>query len=96
MSRCISLLLLAALFAQPGTANEPAKSPVYPGKTWQTRKPEDVGLDAAKLEQLRDLVGGHGCIVRHGYLVFAWGDSASGGVRRCPGRQSRARAGRIR
>jgi CubicO group peptidase (beta-lactamase class C family) len=48
---------------------------VYPGEEWQLRQPEQVGLARAKLDALRDLVGGRGCVVRHGYLVYAWGDA---------------------
>jgi CubicO group peptidase (beta-lactamase class C family) len=79
MFRCLALSLLVGLFVEPETADPSPRKTVYPGKTWQTRKPDEVGLDAAKLEQLRDLVGGRGCVVRHGYLVFAWGDLAKSG-----------------
>jgi Beta-lactamase len=49
---------------------------VFPGKTWPTMTPEQAGLDAAKLTTLRNLVGGRGCIVRGGHLVYSWGDIA--------------------
>jgi len=52
---------------------------VYPGATWETRAPEEVGLSRAKLDALRDWVGGRGCVVRHGYLVYTWGDVAKSG-----------------
>ncbi len=58
-------------------AAEP-KAP-YPGETWPSRTPEQVGLSVAKLDDLRDLVGGRGCVVRHGYMVYAWGDQARSG-----------------
>ena len=58
-----------------GTASSVAAAEaVFPGKTWATKKPAEVGLDAAKLAMLRDDVGGRGCVVRHGYLVYQWGD----------------------
>ncbi len=47
---------------------------VFPGAHWQQREPEAVQLSPAKLEALHDLVGGEGCVVRHGFLVFSWGD----------------------
>jgi len=47
---------------------------VYPGATWETRTPEQVGLSSAKLDELKDLVGGRGCVVRHGYMIYTWGD----------------------
>ncbi len=33
---------------------------VYPGATWETRTPEEVGLSRAKLDALRD-----GCITQN-------------------------------
>ncbi|KPK70832.1 MAG: hypothetical protein AMJ84_07260 [Acidithiobacillales bacterium SM23_46] len=51
-----------------------AAGPVYPGETWATRAPEAVGLDAAGLEAFSHYAGGRGCIVRHGYMVYTWGD----------------------
>jgi CubicO group peptidase (beta-lactamase class C family) len=49
-------------------------APVYPGAAWETRSPEEAGLSRARLDALRDLVRGRGCVVRHGYLVYSWGD----------------------
>lgn len=45
----------------------------YPGKTWDARQPSQVGMDAGKLEAFTKLVGGNGCVIRHGYLVATWG-----------------------
>ena len=52
---------------------------VFPGATWQTRSPEQVGLSAAKLDAMRDLAGGRGCVVRHGCMVYTWGDATQRG-----------------
>ncbi|HSI11199.1 MAG TPA: serine hydrolase, partial [Chthoniobacter sp.] len=52
----------------------------YPGKTWPTAAPAELGLDEAKLAQARDyaLTGeGSGCIIYHGKLVLQWGDQAA-------------------
>jgi len=46
----------------------------FPGATWQWKTPAEVGLDPAKLDAIRDFAGGRGCIVRYGYMVYAWGD----------------------
>ncbi|MCK4829231.1 hypothetical protein KA005_76615, partial [bacterium] len=46
---------------------------VYTGEEWDTRLPEDVGLDVEFLQQIQDYMGGWGVIVRHGYLVYSWG-----------------------
>jgi len=48
---------------------------IYPGQTWDTRAPGEVGLRREKLDALSELVGGFGCVVRHGYLVYTWGDA---------------------
>jgi CubicO group peptidase (beta-lactamase class C family) len=49
---------------------------VFPGKTWATRTPAEVGLDAARLQAFSRFVGGRGCVARHGYLVYSWGDAS--------------------
>jgi hypothetical protein len=48
--------------------------PVFPGKDWAPRTLAEVGLDAAKLDALREHVGGRGCVVCRGYLAYSWGD----------------------
>jgi CubicO group peptidase (beta-lactamase class C family) len=55
-------------------AEAPSAQPVYPGAAWETRAPEAVGLSGENLAALAQFVGGRGCVVRHGYLVFGWGD----------------------
>ena len=49
----------------------------YPGATWETRTPAQVGLDAARLDQFVASIGGVGSIVRNGYLVRTWGDQTA-------------------
>ncbi len=63
------LFLVACVAACPALA-----ATVFPGKVWQWRKPHEVGLDAARLQELAKYAGGRGCVTRHGYMVFAWGD----------------------
>lgn len=48
--------------------------PVFPRVDWETKLPSDVGMDAKKLDQIQDYMGGWGVIVRHGYLIKSWGD----------------------
>jgi CubicO group peptidase (beta-lactamase class C family) len=82
-ARLVSALLALGALATPCAraaegqapgADRPA--PVYPGAAWEARTPEEAGLSRARLDALRDLVGGRGCVVRHGYLVYSWGDVA--------------------
>jgi hypothetical protein len=54
--------------------SSPQSRATFPGRTWETRPPAELGLDTAKLDALRDLVGGRGCLVRQGCLTYAWGD----------------------
>lgn len=56
-----------------GPARERVR-PVFPDAAWQRRIPVEVGLDPARLAALSEWVGGRGCVVRYGYLVFEWGD----------------------
>lgn len=51
-----------------------ATETVFPGKHWSQCKPEEVGLSKAKLDALRDFVGGCGCVIRHGRFAYSWGD----------------------
>jgi CubicO group peptidase (beta-lactamase class C family) len=47
---------------------------VFPGEHWQFKSPDQLGLARDKLTALSQLVGGRGCAVRHGYMIFTWGD----------------------
>ncbi|MFC5407762.1 serine hydrolase domain-containing protein [Larkinella bovis] len=53
----------------------PKPSAVFPDYQWATQTPAQAKLDSVSLNRLRDFVGGHGCVVRHGYLVYSWGKS---------------------
>jgi CubicO group peptidase (beta-lactamase class C family) len=72
----IGIVLLCAAAVSGEVA---AGDAVYPASGWERREPENVGLSTDKLNQLADLVGGRGCVVRHGYLVYTWGDPAKSG-----------------
>jgi len=47
---------------------------VWPGREWASRTPAQCRLSESPLRELAEYAGGHGCVVRHGYMVFAWGD----------------------
>jgi CubicO group peptidase (beta-lactamase class C family) len=47
----------------------------YPGAHWRTISPDQAGMSSTKLAGFRDLVGGSGCVVRCGAMVFSWGDA---------------------
>jgi CubicO group peptidase (beta-lactamase class C family) len=68
--RALLLLILALMIA-------PARSaPIFPDAHWQTRSPEWAGLSSNKLAEFSAIVGGRGCVVRHGCMVFSWGDQS--------------------
>ncbi|MDX9973304.1 MAG: serine hydrolase [FCB group bacterium] len=67
----ICMLVLIAL--------DSADERVYPAATWETRAPEAVGLDPKALDAVAAFMGGRGCVVRHGYMVYTWGDAAKRG-----------------
>lgn len=68
------LTLVVVAFCLGGMAD--AAGPVFPGREWATKSPEEVGLSAEKLKVFSDFAGGFGCVVRHGYMVYSWGDPA--------------------
>jgi CubicO group peptidase (beta-lactamase class C family) len=49
---------------------------IFPNAHWEKRTPAEVGLSREKLDALKELVGGRGCVVRQGYMVFSWGDQS--------------------
>lgn len=49
---------------------------IFSGKSWQERKPAELGVDPAKLDELATRLGGRGCVVKDGYMVKTWGDQA--------------------
>ena len=49
---------------------------VFPEQEWLVKPPSDVGLNAPKLNEMSEYLGGIGCVVRHGYLVHTWGNAA--------------------
>lgn len=55
------------------------QSRVFPGAEWEQRDPQELGVDAASLDKLAELLGGRGCVIEAGYVVKAWGDQAQRG-----------------
>ena len=74
MNSIVAVLLLVAggVFSAGLRADE--AEAVFPGKAWAKRAPAEVGLETRKLKEFSQFVGGRGCVVRHGYLVYMWGD----------------------
>ena len=70
----ICLLCLLGLFVVSSKAL--AADRVFPGATWQTKSPSDLGLDDKQLDVVAMTLGGQGCVVRHGYVIKSWGDQS--------------------
>lgn len=51
-----------------------AQDGVFPGEEWEQRRPEEAGVSLDALQHFSQLVGGRGCVVRDGYLIYSWGD----------------------
>jgi CubicO group peptidase (beta-lactamase class C family) len=67
------LAVPAALVAAAGAAHGQS----WPGTSWETATPAEVGMDPAVLAQAHDYAasaGGSGMIVRYGLLVDSWGN----------------------
>lgn len=67
------LLALGLIVPQSFGADEEAK---WPGDAWERKAPKEVGLNVDQLNAFSKYVGGRGCVVRRGYLVYSWGNIA--------------------
>lgn len=65
----VGVALLSA--SSPGVAN------TIPGAAWEVTTPKAAGLNEAALDAFRDYLGGRGCVVRHGKMVYTWGDQSA-------------------
>ena len=74
--KILSLALLVSACLGSHKVKPDATRLVYPGKEWAVKRPDEVGLVAAKLKALSDYAGGFGCVVRDGLLVYTWGDAS--------------------
>lgn len=78
--RCLLWLLLAGLsWPAISPAGESVERSVFPGDSWAGINPAEVGLNDARLDDIASYLGGHGCIVRHGYLAHSWGNISQRG-----------------
>jgi hypothetical protein len=82
MSRILVAATLAALLATNPFDSQAAD----PGTTWPRRTPTEVGLNVAKLNELRAATGWtsgnatlRGFVVKNGFQVYSWGNVAQRG-----------------
>ncbi|MEE9294092.1 MAG: hypothetical protein V3W34_03885 [Phycisphaerae bacterium] len=67
---------LCWFLAAAAAATNTAADDVFPGATWETRTPAEMGMKATRLNDFTAFVGGRGCVVRDGYMVHTWGDQS--------------------
>lgn len=73
---CLASIRMHDALADEASAPPPAAAQVFPGAEWETQIPAEAGLDAQRLDAMSQYVGGFGCVVRGGRLVYTWGDAA--------------------
>lgn len=50
------------------------RRPVFPAEQWSWKTPEAAGFSGEKLAAFSETVGGAGCLVHGGEMIFAWGE----------------------
>jgi len=70
----LSNIIISAIFCLGFAIRSPVSAGVFPQKEWIQRSPSELNIDESRLKKLSDLVGGNGCVVKDGYLVYKWGD----------------------
>lgn len=83
LRQLFAVLVLLTTSAAAVSAGDPpdmvAPKEEYPLATWRSLPLKEAGLSEAGLEQFRESVGGRGCVVRYGRMVYTWGDAARRG-----------------
>jgi hypothetical protein len=77
MTILIVLALSAIATSQAESFTSRITDITFPGTTWQTKAPAELGLNSANLDHFAQKIGGIGCIIRQGYMVKTWGDQTS-------------------
>ena len=76
---CLGIAIVTGtqlLAADGGSAQAERPTTVFPGVSWETKRPEQVKLAGRSLDEFARRVGGDGCIVKDGYLIKTWGNLA--------------------
>jgi CubicO group peptidase (beta-lactamase class C family) len=74
-----TVALAAALHCAVATSAAGDDARRFPGASWPEAQPADVQLDQGSLEAISEYLGGRGCVVRHGLMVYHWGDITEAG-----------------
>jgi CubicO group peptidase (beta-lactamase class C family) len=60
--------LVLAVFLSAATGDV-----IFPGAAWQSKSPDELGLEDTRLEAVAAALGSRGCAIKDGYVVKAWG-----------------------
>lgn len=66
--------ILVLFIVQASGSGVLAQGIVFPGKSWETKAPGEVGLNAELLTEVSNQLGGRGCVIKDGYVDHAWGE----------------------
>ena len=68
----VSLSLATSAHGQAPAGSQP-RAVVFAGDSWESRTPQALGLNVAKLAQFAAMSAGAGMVVRDGYVAYSWG-----------------------
>ena len=78
MQKATCFFIFVCGLAVAGARQSPAQTNplvnAFPQDSWREQPPTQMGLDAAKLDDLANQLGGRGCVIKSGYVVKSWGD----------------------
>ena len=74
-------LFLSTLLIHSSIAEPSEFKCTYPKKVWQSKNPSEADLNSQKIDTIARLLGGRGCIIRHGFVVKMY--NLCGNIRRC-------------
>ncbi|HOH43351.1 MAG TPA: serine hydrolase, partial [Candidatus Hydrogenedentes bacterium] len=74
LPRLLLFFFASALLCLPSLGPLSAQSTPYPREHWEEASPEAMGLERDALDKLAAYMEGDGCVIRHGRMVYRWGD----------------------
>lgn len=79
LPRLLLFLFASVLLCLPSVCPLSAQCTPYPREHWEESSPEAMGLHREALDELAAYMEGDGCVIRHGRMVYQWGDPARRG-----------------
>jgi len=69
----LALFLLASALGTVHSGAGPGGA-VFPRGEWIRKTPGEAGFDKQRLDSFASLIGGAGCVIHHGNMVYTWGN----------------------